>query len=297
MPTFWETFLLVVSAATTLPSVASCIHRFATEPRTNLCHSVWAEVTTGLAMICGLVGILCAAASIDGLQNSSVFDGVDAASLTCLYLGSMLGKVSIYSSLRPIISKSKAWKLVIAIQIALILLANPFYSLIAYASCDEAKEFPLLGFMPGECFSENILHTLDFVQIFLEIFIPLSMFIITFVMAWNVPPHVRSTFFSLSTTAIIIVINVAARITDIVWIRSGDIPAPWTAIEVFAIMEMNSCVLAANLIPIISQHPRRIDPILRAFNHNVDPPSGDDAPWIPLADLRGVSATEDEASV
>lgn len=184
MPTFWETFLLVVSAATTLPSVASCIHRFATEPRTNLCHSVWAEVTTGLAMvsnlscfrlgrmltktmkqICGLVGILCAAASIDGLQNSSVFDGVDAASLTCLYLGSMLGKVSIYSSLRPIISKSKAWKLVIAIQIALILLANPFYSLIAYASCDEAKEFPLLGFMPGECFSENILHTLDFVQI------------------------------------------------------------------------------------------------------------------------------------
>ncbi|KAI0381610.1 hypothetical protein F5Y04DRAFT_280690 [Hypomontagnella monticulosa] len=271
MSEFWGITLLVIALVTTLPSVVSCFVRFRDEsvtgPRVSLCSTI----NTALAMICAVAGILCATqTSLNGSQQGETSFDIDRVSLTFLYVASMLGKLSICLSLWPLISKSLDWKRIFRIEITLIALVNPLWSLITFLRCHPVNDVPQLSLLPNECFNKDGVHNLDYAQIALELAMPVLLALILCVMAVKVPRNVRGPFYALLSLLAIITGLVAMRIYHIELLRSGNISVPRTIVEIYGIVEANASIIAANIIPIISHRPKLIDPIIRTLNQNTD---------------------------
>ncbi|ORY56148.1 uncharacterized protein BCR38DRAFT_490804 [Pseudomassariella vexata] len=257
--------LLAVSVTSTIIALATCGLRCWVKMRDGRAI-VWDDYFIGLAMLLGMVGsffTIVECLNQDYTQTATQFNYLAQPWLS---MGSTLSKVSICLFFLRHVSKIKAWRAVLGIQILLLLVVNLVYSLAILLQCRPLEKL-WNSSANGECWSISVQQNIGYVQggfdVFSEFFI--TLFPIMIIQDLGIRRNLRYPFYVLSSTGIVIGVLAVARIYNISLTSSSSRYVYQLSCTILKVLEQNLGILAANILPTASLFSN-VGPISEAFN-------------------------------
>ncbi|CAJ2511216.1 Uu.00g068410.m01.CDS01 [Anthostomella pinea] len=206
---------------------------------------------------------------LDDVDNTNNAD-VEHKSVKMRWHGSALSKVSICLFVLRLVSRVRAWRIVLGVQSMLLLVVSLAYSFTALLQCRPLERLwkPEIS---GECWSLDIQRDIGYFQGAVDVFSQLSiaLFPIMMILDLGIPRNMRWPFYTHSITSIIIAILAVLRTYNISLIRSGDADTSQIMPTILAVLEQNLGILSANILPIASLCSKDMRPVSRAFSEAV----------------------------
>ncbi|KAI0407780.1 hypothetical protein F4802DRAFT_487222 [Xylaria palmicola] len=258
--------LLAVSVATLSIALLTCILRYFVQSRINRTIG-WEDYFVGGAMLLGIIGVSFAiveGASQDDPQGARQFDYL---AQPWLNMGSTLSKVSICLFIRRLVARARAWRMVLAVQIILLLLVSLAYTFTLLLQCRPLEKVWKPD-IPGRCWSLVVQQSIGYSQgafdVSTQLFI--ALYPIMGIQDLEIPDNVRWPFYLLSMMSIVVAMLGALRTYNISLIPFNGSYMFEIITTVMAVLGQNLNIISANILPISSLFSKNIRPISQALN-------------------------------
>ncbi|KAH8198527.1 hypothetical protein TruAng_007306 [Truncatella angustata] len=192
-------------------------------------------------------------------------------------MGSTLSKVSICLYFLRLVSRIRAWKIVLGTQIVSLLFINFVYCLTTLLQCRPLEKLWNTS-IAGNCWSINIQQGFGYFQGAFDVFSGLfiALFPIIVIQDLGIQRGLRWPFYILSILTVAIAALVIARTYYISLVTSNDQILYKTVCTILAVLEQNLGIIAANILPIASLLSSRIRPISQALSAAANAREDDD---------------------
>ncbi|KAI1851756.1 hypothetical protein JX265_010990 [Neoarthrinium moseri] len=258
--------LLAVSVTTTAVALLTSILRFCVRLRINR-SVVWDDYFLGLAMLLGLVGAIFTIIESVNQERIETAIQFDYLSQPWLNMGSTLSKVSICLFFLRLVSRVKAWRIVLGVQVLLLLLVNLAYSFTTLLQCRPMEKLWDAS-VAGECWNISIQHGIGYFQGAFDVFSGLfiALFPMIIIQDLNIKRNIRWPFYILSGLSIVIAMLAVVRTYNISLTSSNEQFQFQVLCTIMAVLEQNLGILSANMLPIASLFSKHIRPISQAIS-------------------------------
>ncbi|KAI1279843.1 hypothetical protein F5Y07DRAFT_387439 [Xylaria sp. FL0933] len=269
------TALLAVSVTTMVLALLTCVLRYLMRLRVNQAIG-WEDYFVGGAMFVGIIGVSFAiveSVSQDNLQTALQFDYL---AQPWLNMSSALSKTSIYLFIQRLVARMRAWRIVLAVQITLLLLINLAYTFTTLLQCRPLEKLwkPEIS---GYCWSLSIQQSIGYFQGAIDVLTQLfiTLFPIMIMQDLEIPRTVRWPFYSLSIASIIVAMLGVLRTYNISLTGLDDRHNFDIIRTILAVLEQNLNIISANILPIVSLFSNTVRLMSQALNEGTDPGEGD----------------------
>ncbi|KAH9990549.1 hypothetical protein F4779DRAFT_623800 [Xylariaceae sp. FL0662B] len=258
--------LLAVSVTTTVVALSTCVVRYCVKTRID--RSVaWDDYSIGLAMLLGMVGPIFTIVESAGQGQHEVALQFDYLAQPWLSTASTLSRASICLFVLRLVSRGKAWRVVLSTQIILLLSVNLAYIFTTLLQCRPLERLWKPS-VPGECWGLSIRQNIGYFQgafaAFSQLFV--ALFPIMIIQDLGIPRRLQWPFYVLFTMSIAIAMLAVLRAYVISLIYSNDQYEYQLIATILAVSEQNLGILAANILPIASLCSRKTRPIGHALS-------------------------------
>ncbi|KAI0508291.1 hypothetical protein F5B22DRAFT_650144 [Xylaria bambusicola] len=269
--------LLAVSVTTMVIALCSCILRYCVRFRINQMIG-WEDYFVGGAMFVGIISVsftIVESVSQDNAQSALQFDYL---AQPWLNISSALSKTSIYLLIQRLVSRDRTWRVVLAVQIAFLLVINLAYTITTLLQCRPLEKL-WKSDIPGYCWSLSIQQSIGYFQGALDVLTQLfiTLFPIMIIQDLEIPGNLRWPFSILSVTSVIVALFGALRTYNISLIQLDERQTFDVIKTILAVLEQNLNIVSANILPIVSLFSKNIRLISQALNDAAEPGERDAA--------------------
>ncbi|KAF3025465.1 hypothetical protein E8E14_002534 [Neopestalotiopsis sp. 37M] len=269
--------LLGVSVTMTALALLTSILRFAVRVRINR-KVVWDDLVLGVAMLFGLVGAIMTLVEGSNQENMTTVIKFDYISQPWLSMSSALSKVSICLFFFRLVSRIRAWKIVLGAQASLILLVSLIYCFTTLLQCRPLEKLWNMT-VDGECWGMEVQHGIEYFQGAYDVFSGLfiALFPLMVIRDLGISRGLRWPFYVLSVTSVIITILSIVRTYNISLVTSNESFSYQVICTILAVLVQSLNIIAANIMPIATLFSSRIRPISQALSAAASARENDDA--------------------
>lgn len=269
--------LLGVSVTMTALALLTSILRFCVRVRINR-KVVWDDLVLGLAMLLGLVGAILTIVEGANADNMTAVVEFDYLSQPWLTMSSTLSKVSICLFFLRLVSRIRAWKIVLGAQASMLVLVALIYCFTTFLQCRPLERLWNIS-VDGECWGMEVQHGIEYFQGAYDVFSGLfvALFPLMVIRDLGIARGLRWPFYILSATSVTITVLSIVRTYNISLVTSNESFSYQVICTIIAVVEQSFNIIAANIMPIATLFSSRIRPISQALSAAASARENDDA--------------------
>ncbi|KAK6210861.1 hypothetical protein LQW54_005736 [Pestalotiopsis sp. IQ-011] len=269
--------LLGVSVTMTALALLTSVLRFCVRVRINR-KVVWDDLVLGLAMLLGLVGAILTIVEGANSDNMTAVVEFDYLSQPWLTMSSTLSKVSICLFFLRLVSRIRAWKIVLGAQASMLVLVALIYCFTTFLQCRPLEKLWNVS-VDGECWGMEVQHGIEYFQGAYDVFSGLfvALFPLMVIRDLGIARGLRWPFYILSATSVTITVLSIVRTYNISLVTSNESFSYQVICTIIAVVEQSFNIIAANIMPIATLFSSRIRPISQALSAAASARENDDA--------------------